>query len=69
MSEIQSRSLLQRWITIISLIIAGEAIFALPYHLTRFFRPTVLDVFDLTATQLGVAQGAYGAMGFPLLCH
>ena len=62
MSEIQSRSLLQRWITIISLIIAGEAIFALPYHLTRFFRPTVLDVFDLTATQLGVAQGAYGVI-------
>lgn len=45
---------------IFSLICAGEAIFTLPYHVTRFFRPTFLEVFDLTATELGVAQSAYG---------
>ena len=50
----------QRWLIIVCLIIAGEAIFALPYHITRFFRPTVLEVFELSATELGVAQGAYG---------
>lgn len=45
---------------IFSLICAGEAIFTLPYHITRFFRPTFLEVFGLTATELGVAQSAYG---------
>jgi nitrate/nitrite transporter NarK len=56
---------LQRWIIMLSLIMAGEAIFTLPYHVTRFFRPTVLEVFGLSATELGVAQAAYGvvAMG------
>ncbi|MEM7502428.1 MAG: MFS transporter [Pseudomonadota bacterium] len=44
----------------LSLIVAGEAIFALPFHLARFFRPTVLEVFNLTNTELGAAQGAYG---------
>ncbi len=47
-------------IAIISLIMAGEIIFALPFHLARFFRPTMLEVFGLTATQLGTAQGLYG---------
>ena len=44
------------------LVVAGEAIFALPFHLTRFFRPTVLDVFGLTNTELGAAQGIYGIL-------
>jgi len=43
-----------------ALIIAGEAVFALPFHLARFFRPTVLDVFQLTNTELGAAQAVYG---------
>jgi nitrate/nitrite transporter NarK len=43
-----------------ALILAGEAVYALPFHITRFFRPTVLEVFDLTATELGAAQGIYG---------
>ena len=50
----------RRLIAIASLIIAGEIIFALPFHLARFFRPTLLEVFQLTATQLGAAQGIYG---------
>ena len=54
------RSKSQRALIILSLILAGEAIFTLPYHVTRFFRPTFLEVFDLTATELGVAQSAYG---------
>lgn len=51
---------LSRLIAISSLIIAGEIIFALPFHLARFFRPTLLETFELTATQLGAAQGLYG---------
>ena len=54
------RSKSQRALIILSLILAGEAIFTLPYHVTRFFRPTFLEVFDLSATELGVAQSAYG---------
>lgn len=50
----------RRFWYMLSLIVAGEAIFALPFHLARFFRPTVLEVFDLTNTELGAAQGAYG---------
>ena len=50
----------QRVLLIASLIMAGEAIFTLPYHVTRFFRPTFLEVFNLSATELGVAQSAYG---------
>ena len=44
----------------LSLIVAGEAIFGLPFHITRFFRPTVLEVFGLTNTELGIAQAVYG---------
>jgi len=44
----------------LALILAGEAIFALPFHVARFFRPTVLEVFSISATELGAAQGVYG---------
>jgi len=51
---------LNKFITITSLIIAGEIIFALPFHLARFFRPTLLETFQLSATELGSIQGIYG---------
>lgn len=44
------------------LILAGEAVFALPFHVARFFRPTVLEVFGLSNTELGTAQGIYGVL-------
>ncbi len=44
----------------LALIVAGEAIFGLPFHVARFFRRTVLEVFDLTNTELGSAQAVYG---------
>jgi MFS transporter, GlpU family, inner membrane protein len=46
----------------LGLVLAGEAVYALPFHVARFFRPTVLDVFSLTPTQLGVAQSVYGVV-------
>ena len=49
------------------LIIAGEAIFILPFHVTRFFRPSVLETFQLSATELGVIQGVYGV--FAMLAY
>ncbi len=46
----------------LGLIIAGEAVFILPFHVTRFFRPSVLETFNLSATELGVIQGVYGVL-------
>ncbi len=46
----------------LGLIVAGEAVYALPFHITRFFRPTVLDVFGLSDTELGAVQAAYGVV-------
>lgn len=46
----------------LGLILAGEAVYALPFHVTRFFRPTVLEVFGLTNTELGTAQAVYGVV-------
>ena len=50
----------QRIIYLVGLIIAGEAVYALPFHITRFFRPTVLEVFSFSNTELGSALGVYG---------
>lgn len=50
----------QNWITIIVLVVAGEVIFGLPFHLARFFRPTMLEVFQLTNAELGDAIAIYG---------
>ena len=49
-----------RFLYMIGLILAGEAVYALPFHVTRFFRPTVLEVFGLSNTELGTAQAVYG---------
>ena len=51
-----------RFLYMIGLILAGEAIYTLPFHIARFFRPTMLEVFGLTATELGAAQGVYGVV-------
>lgn len=45
---------------LVVLVIAGEAIFSLPYNIVRFFRPTFLEVFQVTNTQIGQAQSTYG---------
>ena len=58
--------LAHRFMFMVGLILAGEAVFALPFHLARFFRPTVLEVFQLTNTELGAAQGIGGAQSFHL---
>lgn len=47
---------------ITGLILAGEAVYALPFHVTRFFRSSVLDTFGLTNTELGAAQAVYGVI-------
>ncbi|MBT8087458.1 MAG: MFS transporter, partial [Gammaproteobacteria bacterium] len=39
---------------------AGEIIFGLPFHTARFFRPTLLESFGFSNTQLGDVFAVYG---------
>ena len=48
--------------SILLLIISGELVFILPYFLSRVFRPTFLDVFNLTNTELGSLFSVYGTV-------
>lgn len=50
------------WLVIFCLVIAGEMIFSLPFHVARYFRPTVLDVFSLSNAALGDIFAVYGVM-------
>lgn len=45
---------------IVLLILAGEAVFILPFVLARVFRATVLDVFNITNTEIGYCFSIYG---------
>lgn len=45
---------------IVLLILAGEAVFVLPFVLARVFRATVLDVFQINNTELGFCFSIYG---------
>lgn len=49
-----------RRITLFTLIIAGEAIFFLPFILARVFRPTMLEFFRISNTELGLWFSVYG---------
>ena len=51
---------MHRFMFMLGLIIAGEAVYALPFHVARFFRPTVLEVFSLSAI-FGI-RGLYYAL-------
>ena len=54
--------MLARFMLMLTLIFAGEMVFLLPFHTTRFFRPTMLEAFELTNTQLGDFFAAYGVL-------
>jgi nitrate/nitrite transporter NarK len=51
---------LRKVVLIVTLVIAGEMVFGLPFHTARYFRPTLLDVFGFTNTQLGDLFAIYG---------
>jgi len=55
------------WGIIFSLIFAGEMIFSLPFHVARFFRPTLLDSFALSNTGLGDNFAVYGVVA--MICY
>lgn len=48
------------FLSITLLILSGELVFLLPYVLARVFRPTFLEVFDLSNFQLGSLFSVYG---------
>jgi nitrate/nitrite transporter NarK len=53
---------MHRFFLMITLVFAGEIIFGLPFHTARFFRPTLLEAFGFTNTQLGDVFAVYGFM-------
>ena len=50
------------FLSITLLILSGELIFLLPYVLARVFRPTFLEVFNLSNLQLGGLFSVYGTV-------
>ena len=54
------KSTKSNWLILFSLIFAGEMIFGLPFHIARFFRPTLLESFGLSNTNLGDIFAFYG---------
>jgi sugar phosphate permease len=71
--EFAQLSQVRRALALLALIVAGESIFFLPFVLPRVFRPTILEVFGLSNTELGTAFALYGivamaayALGGPL---
>ena len=39
---------------------AGELIFSLPFHVSRFFRPSLLEDYTYSNIELGIAFSIYG---------
>lgn len=48
------------WLRLACLVFAGEAIFSLPFHVPRFFRPTLLAELGLDNAALGDVFAVYG---------
>ena len=48
------------WHFLLLLILAGESVFILPFVLSRVFRPTVLEAFNLDNLELGICFSVYG---------
>ncbi len=51
---------MRRIAILIAVILAGELVFSLPFHTVRYFRPTFLDVFGISNTELGDLFAMYG---------
>ena len=51
---------MSRFLHMLILVLAGEMIFSLPFHTARFFRPTLLEAFNFSNTELGDAFAVYG---------
>ena len=61
-NDLKSSKQTPRWLIILCLILAGEMIFSLPFHVPRFFRPTLLEVLNMSNAEFGDAFVVYGIM-------
>ncbi len=52
--------MMRKIMLMLSLVVAGEMVFGLAFGVPRFFRPTMLEVFGFTNTQLGDMFAIYG---------
>ena len=52
--------MMKKLFPLILLIIAGELIFALPFHVIRFFRPSLLEDYNYSNMEIGIAFSIYG---------
>ena len=53
----------KRFLELMLIILAGESVFFLPFVIQRVFRPTFLDVFEITNYELGICFSIYGLVG------
>jgi sugar phosphate permease len=44
----------------VALVVAGEIVFGLPFHVPRYFRPSVLAAFGLSNAGMGDVFAVYG---------
>ena len=63
MKVITAQNKNKRFLELMLIILAGESVFFLPFVIQRVFRPTFLDVFELTNYELGICFSIYGLVG------
>lgn len=51
----------RNWLYMLSLIVAGDSIYLLPY-MRKSFQTSMQEVFDVTFTQLGIMNAMFGAL-------
>lgn len=66
-SLLRDRSQIHHFVPLVLLVFAGEIIFALPFHIPRYFRPGFLDVFALSNSELGDIFAFYGVTA--MICY
>ena len=52
--------MLKRFLPMLVIIIAGEAIFMLPFLIPRLLRPLIIESWGISNTNIGLAFSAYG---------
>lgn len=50
----------RQFLKLISIVLAGETIFMLPFLIPRLYRPLIIEAWNLSNTQIGIAFSAYG---------
>lgn len=55
-------AMFSRAFLMLTLVLSGEIIFGLPFHTARYYRPTMLEAFGFSNTQLGDVFAVYGIM-------